>query len=139
MSLSIAGPRLEIRNWADKLGTWASLLCVVHCLLTPVLLSFSSVFAHFLPGEEPTHRLLAVCVAVLGALAVIGGFRRHRRSRVVLLLIAGLACISYAAWFGDKLPSHRWEIAITFLGSSLLIGAHRLNHTFCGSCACADA
>ena len=128
----------EPRLWADRLGVWASVLCVVHCLFTPVLLSFSAVFAHLLPGEESAHRFLAVAVASFGALALVSGFRRHRRRRVVALLLAGLLCIFFAAWFGDRLPGHAWEVAITFLGSSLMISAHRLNHTFCGACACAS-
>jgi hypothetical protein len=49
---------------------------------------------------------------------------------------AGLSCIAAAAWFGDKLPSHVYEVAITMVGSTLMITAHRLNHTFCRSCEC---
>ncbi len=138
MSSSSTILRLESRLWADRLGTWASVLCVVHCLVMPMLLSVSTVFAHLLPGEEGTHRTLAVCVACLGALALVGGFRRHHRWRVVLLLMTGLCCIVYAAWFGDRLPSHVWEVGITSLGSLLMIAAHRVNHTFCGTCACAS-
>src|SRR5271170_6330425 len=41
---------------ADKLGIWASAFCVVHCVLTPVLVSMSVVLAHLIPGEERTHR-----------------------------------------------------------------------------------
>jgi len=50
---------------ADKLGIWASALCVVHCIVTPVLISASAVFAHLIPGEEKTHRTLAVGIAAL--------------------------------------------------------------------------
>ena len=124
--------------WADRLGIWTSALCVLHCLLTPVLLSFSAVLAHLLPGEERVHRGLAVSVACFGAFALLNGFRRHRRSRVLMLLVVGLTCIFAAAWFGARLPSHGWEVALTFLGSSLMIMAHRLNHTFCGACACSN-
>src|ERR1700751_240981 len=53
-SISIA----QSRQWADRLGTWTSALCLVHCLLTPALLSFSAVFAHFLPADESVHRTL---------------------------------------------------------------------------------
>ena len=45
--------------------------CVIHCLLTPVVLSISSVSAHFLPSEERTHRALAVAIAALGAIALL--------------------------------------------------------------------
>lgn len=116
---------------------WTSGLCVVHCLLTPILLSTSAVFVHFLPSEEWVHRLLAVFIALLGAIALVRGFRMHRRRRVIGLMLSGLACIVFAAYAGDRLPSHSAEVGITFLGSLLMISAHRINHTFCKDCSCA--
>jgi uncharacterized membrane protein YfcA len=111
---------------------------VVHCLLTPLLLSFSAVLAHFLPAEEHVHRTLALLVALFGTVASLLGFRKHRRTTVLFIMLAGLSCIAGAAWFGDKLPSHAVEVAITFCGSGLMITAHRLNHTFCRSCECSN-
>jgi len=134
LSASIVGSR----QWADRLGVWTSALCVVHCLLTPVLLSFSAVVAHFLPAEESVHRSLALLVALFGAVALLIGFRKHRRATVLFMMFGGLSCIAGAAWFGDKLPSHTVEVAITFCGSGLMIAAHRLNHTFCRSCECSS-
>ena len=120
----------------DRLGVLASSLCFFHCLLAPVLISLPAVFAHSLPSEERAHRILAVVVAALGALALIRGFRTHGRIRIIAYMIAGLLCILLGAWFGDHLPSHRVEVLITCLGSTLMIVAHRLNHTFCRSCDC---
>src|SRR5689334_4210168 len=119
------------RQWADRLGIWTSSLCVVHCVLTPVLISFSAVFSHLLPAEERVHRSLALLVALFGVMALITGFRKHHRAAIFFLMLGGLACISGAAWFGARLPSHKVEIGITFVGSALMIAAHRLNHTFC--------
>lgn len=118
----------------DRLGIWASALCVAHCILTPVLISFSVVFAHMLPGDEAVHRSLAALVACLGAVALIRGYRRHRQSYVLVMMLAGLGCIFGTAWFGDELPSHVWEIGITMAGSVLMILAHRHNHRFCRAC-----
>jgi len=132
-------PQLSInasRQWADRLGVWTSSLCVVHCVLTPVLISSSAVLAHFLPAEEKVHRSLALLVALFGAIALLVGFRKHGRRRILILMSAGLGCIAAAAWFGDKLPSHAYEVAITMVGSALMITAHRFNHTFCRSCEC---
>lgn len=126
------------RQWADRLGVWTSSLCVVHCALTPVLISSSAVLAHFLPAEERVHRSLALLVALFGAIALLAGFRKHGRRRILILMSAGLGCVAAAAWFGDKLPSHAYEVAITMVGSALMITAHRLNHTFCRSCECAN-
>ena len=119
---------------ADQLGIWASALCVVHCVLTPVLLSMSVVFARFIPGEEGTHRTLAVGIAALGAIALIAGYRRHRRRRIPGLMMLGLAFIFVGAFYGDRLPAHGYEVAVTMTGSILMIWAHRLNHTFCREC-----
>jgi hypothetical protein len=45
-------------------------------------------------------------------------------------MAGGLACIFFAAFQGDRLPSHSAEVGVTLLGSLLMISAHRLNHTF---------
>ena len=119
---------------ADRIGIWMSALCVVHCVATPVLISMSAVFAHFLPGEESTHRTLATLVATVGAVALLRGFRMHGRRRILALMALGLAFIFLGAWFGDHLPSHMWEVLVTLTGSSLMIAAHRMNHTFCNNC-----
>jgi hypothetical protein len=82
----------------DQIGIWTSTLCVIHCLLTPVLISLSAVSAHFLPSEERTHRTLAVAIATLGAIALVRGYRRHRSSRVLVLMVVGLAFIFGGAY-----------------------------------------
>jgi hypothetical protein len=119
---------------ADKLGIWASAFCVVHCVLTPVLVSMSVVLAHLIPGEERTHRTLAVGIAALGALALVRGFRTHGRRRILGLMVLGLGFIFAGAFWGTRLPSHEYEVAVTMTGSVLMISAHHMNHTFCRDC-----
>jgi uncharacterized membrane protein YfcA len=127
--------------WAgavDRAGVIASTACLIHCLVTPVVLSLSVVYAHFLPSEEHTHRVLAVFIATLGALAIVFGYRRHRRSSVLTLMSIGMVLIFAGAFFGDRLPSHAAEVLVTLAGSCCLIAAHRKNHTFCQSCTSCD-
>jgi hypothetical protein len=134
MSMSSRGSALS----TDNLGILAFSLCVVHCLVTPVLISMSAVFAHFIPGEEKTHRTLAVGVATLGAIALVKGFRTHGRRRILGLMAFGLGFIFAGAFYGDRLPSHGYEVAVTMTGSALMICAHRMNHTFCNDCRCSE-
>ena len=124
---------------ADQIGVWASSLCVVHCLLTPVLLSISAVSAHFLPSEERTHRTLAVVIAAIGAIALLKGYRKHRSSRVLSRMGTGLVFIFSGAWWGDHLPSHAAEVFVTLIGSGFMISAPRMNHTFCRDCSCSHS
>jgi uncharacterized membrane protein YozB (DUF420 family) len=120
----------------DRVGIVASTVCFVHCLLTPVVLSLSAVYAHFLPTEEHTHRVLAVAVTLIGTLAIGSGYRRHKKSSILWLTASGLALIFTGAFYGDRLPSHWAEVAITLIGGACMIAAHRMNHTFCGRCDC---
>ena len=133
-SCNAATPRTFTFFSVDKLGIWASALCVVHCIVTPVLLSLSVVFARLLPGEERTHHFMAGAVATFGAAALVNGFRTHGRRRILVLMAMGLACIFFGAFWSDLLPSHGFEVLVTLAGSVLMIVAHRMNHTFCQDC-----
>ena len=135
---SMHSRREAISTRADRVGIVASTVCFVHCIFTPLVLSVSPVWAHYIPSEEKFHRILAVVIAAIGGFAIIGGYRRHRRSRVLLLLGSGLSLIFGGAYWGDRLPSHPAEIAVTMVGSSLMIAAHFINHTFCKHCSCCD-
>ncbi|WP_241654504.1 MerC domain-containing protein [Granulicella sibirica] len=126
-------------RWPDGIGQCASALCVVHCLLTPVLLSMSAVAAHFLPSEESTHRCLAVGVAAIGALALANGYRVHGRKLTILMMCIGLSLVATGAFYGDLLPGHWVEVGVTLTGSLFMIASHRINHTFCKDCVCATA
>ena len=121
---------------ADRVGIVISAACFVHCILTPIVLSLSVVSAHYLPSEERVHRTLAVSVAAIGGFAIITGYRKHRRSRVLLLMGSALLLIFGGAYWGDRLPSHSAEVLVTMMGSCLMISAHLINHTFCKNCSC---
>ena len=84
---------------ANGLGIIASGICFVHCILTPFLLSLSAVWAHYLPTGEGTHRALAVLVAAIECFAIVNGYRKHRRLRVLFLTTGGLSFIVSGAYF----------------------------------------
>ena len=125
--------RLQRVNW-DVVGVGASTLCVIHCLLLPVVLAFAPTLAHFVPGNEAVHLSLAYLLTGVGILAFRAGYRVHREKFVLVLLMVGIAAVTVGAYAGSLLPSHSWEVAITFTGSAFLIVAHRLNRTLCQSC-----
>ena len=124
--------------FTDRLGIIASSVCFLHCLAAPVLLSLSAVYAHLLPSEEGTHRALAIVVTLVGAIAIGNGYRKHKRALVLFFTASGLGIIFVAAEFGDRLPHHWNEVALTLIGSCCMIAAHRLNHTFCSRCTRCD-
>lgn len=82
---------------ADRFGALASVLCAIHCAVTPLLLfilpSFGRVWAH-----PASHWGMALLVVPVAFTTVLRGFRRHRRKWVVgcgslgvLLVLVGAA------------------------------------------------
>jgi uncharacterized membrane protein YfcA len=136
--MSLAPTSLQKISW-DAIGMSASSLCVIHCMLFPILLAFAPTLAHFIPGDETVHRTLACLLAAVGLLASWSGYKVHRRKVVLLFLAIGISGVTAGAYAGFLLPTHAWEVLITVFGSSFLIAAHYLNRTLCRSCrVCAD-
>jgi hypothetical protein len=73
-------------------------------------------------------------VVGVGALAFRAGYQKHHRKIVLLPMLLGMIAIGGAALASRALPSGRWDIGITLVGSTLLIAAHWLNRTFCQLC-----
>jgi hypothetical protein len=110
------------------------MLCVIHCVLTPVLLALSPALATMLSGSASVHRVLIFFVVSLGLLAFVSGFKKHRRTVVLLPMCGGIALVGFGA-FGDAyLGSAMAETLVTTAGSILLMLAHAMNRSFCHLC-----
>jgi hypothetical protein len=124
-----------LRAVFDFVGIGLSLLCLLHCLALPVLISFAPVILRGLPGDDVTHRSLAVGIGLVGFLAFHSGYRVHRRRWVLAAFVTGLLLVSSAAILGGAVLTGYGEGAITICGGILLVTAHLFNHSFCRSCA----
>ena len=124
-----------VRARADMVGIALSGLCMVHCLVFPLLVSFAPAILRELPGDDVTHRTLAIGIALAGGLAFRSGYMVHRKGWILALFLLGIALISAATAVGEPRLSAYGEAGITVCGSLLLITAHWCNRSFCHSCA----
>jgi len=140
MSTDAMAPKAArmVRTKADMVGMGLSGLCMVHCLVFPLLVSFAPAILRGLPGDDLTHRVLAIGIALAGGLAFRSGYKVHRRGGILALFLVGIALISAAAVLGEPVLSAYGETGITVCGSLLLITAHWRNRSFCRSCAVAS-
>jgi len=127
--------KVGLRAASDFVGIGLSVLCLIHCLALPVLIAFAPALLRTLPGDDVTHRSLAVGIALAGFLAFRTGYKVHRRRWVLAAFVTGIVLISLAAILGDEVLTGYGEAAITVCGGLLLITAHLVNHSFCRSCA----
>lgn len=133
MGSNLTSSRAYLRHHADVAGVAASGVCLIHCLLTPLILSVFPGLVSYLPGDAGFHRALAVGIVLLGLLAFIPGYRLHRRRSLLVMIGLGMSLVLMVAWQSGRLGVAR-ELLLSVPGSLMLIGAHLLNRTFCRQC-----
>lgn len=124
----------KIRTWADRLGLCLSLLCLIHCILTPVLLLTipSVVLLHDDHSHEWFHRGLFAILPILAIAAFVPGFLRHRDKRVFYWGLPGIALLAVGVTvFHEQMGP---QALTTIAGSLFLIRAHLLNRHLCACC-----
>lgn len=125
----------------DRFGATGSVICAVHCALTPLLLAAIpslGVSAWLSHGFE---RGFVLFVTVLGLFSLLWGYRRHRAFRALTLLLVGLAIL----WAGAYVPALHQQVVVhavvMTLGGTLVGLAHvvnlRLNHWHIHDASCA--
>ena len=106
----------------DKLAMLASILCMVHCLLSLPALSLMAMLP--LLNEEAFHPVMAAVAALLGAPGLVLGYLRHRLPFALAAGSVGLAVLALSLAFGHAQASH---MLLTAAGLFLLLGAHVSN------------
>lgn len=124
--MASSGTRVKWSGW-DRIGIGLSGLCVVHCLLFPVILAVLPLWSAFEALHDGFHLVLAVLLVPTTGLAARSGYRHHRDRGVLGLLSGGLAAIVVAALLGHGLLGYGWGTGLTLVGSVLLIAGHGRN------------
>ena len=113
----------------DLWGQAISLVCLVHCVATPLVLLAAPAMAGFLGGWHPV--LLAGVVGT-SAWAFVPGYRYHHNKAVLGLAIGGVALLAIGvSVFHDNFAA---ETAMTVTGAGLMLGAHWKNRQLSKSC-----
>ena len=120
----------------DRLAIGMSGLCVLHCLVTPVLLILIPVLASTIVADETFHIILLVFVLPASSLALLLGCRRHKDWIVPSLGALGLTQLAVIAFFGHELLGETGETAATVVSSLVLAVSHFRNHRLCRSDGC---
>jgi uncharacterized membrane protein YfcA len=132
---------VDPRSHAERMATWLSLACAVHCLLTPLAIGVLPLLGASVQELSPrAHLVLTVLVVASAVLGVAWGYRRHRDARFVVATAFGLVAYLLGhtfeeAWYGVALAIVG---ALTLAASSFLgarLGA-RLAHA-CPDPSCA--
>jgi hypothetical protein len=124
----------EHRPGYDATGVLVSCLCIVHCVLTPLLGAVLPLGAVLRLDDMSFHRVLAFLIIPASGIGLYSGFRRHRDWRVPLLGSVGVGWLLVAAAGMHAVLGEDAERAVTVAASLTVSGAHLWNARNCLRC-----
>ncbi len=128
--LAVPLKRVSHGSYLDRIGIWLSGICMVHCVITPIILVLLPMMTFV--RSEWVHLVLACVLPLVAFAAFLPGYRRHQDKLVIALGLIGLSLIIFAAFDPLKILNLITEGLVTSIGSIALISGHlrnrRLNH-----------
>ena len=125
----------------DRFGATGSVICAVHCALTPLLLAAIPSLGLSAWLSHGFERGFVLFVTVLGLFSLLWGYRRHRAFRALTLLLLGLAILLAGAYVPALHQQVVVHAVVMTLGGTLVGLAHvvnlRLNHWHIHDASCA--
>lgn len=126
----------EAQQILDRLAIAASGVCVLHCLITPLLLVAIPALASMNVTEGTFHRLLLFLILPTSVAALSLGCRRHQDPIILVLGASGLLQLGVTALWGHDLLGETGEQISTVIGSAVLSSGHLRNYRLCRRAEC---
>lgn len=118
----------DIQPKTDALAVGLSALCILHCLLVPVIVIAAPSMASYFFVDEAFHTWMVIAVIPVSAIALYYGWKQHRVLKISVIGALGLLILSGAAFLGHDLLSETRERYLTLVGTSIITLAHMWNY-----------
>jgi len=134
-------------GWIDSIAIGMSVLCAVHCLLTPVLAVFLPIIATSFWVSDNFHLWMILFVVPSTGVAIFMGCRKHKDKIVLALSLLGISVlivvaiyesISHSVHEGCTSCSSGLSpvVVVNVLAGILLASAHVRNYILCRHQSC---
>lgn len=123
----------------DKFAISLSGVCMLHCLLAPVLITLAPILTLSAAVEDVLfHQLMLWIVLPTSVIALFLGCRQHQLVSIAATGFLGMLILVVVAFFGHDLFGLYAEKFATSLGGLILAGSHYLNYRACQTVTCED-
>ncbi|MBT8113904.1 MAG: MerC domain-containing protein [Arenicella sp.] len=123
----------------DKMAVFLSGVCIVHCLVTPILVTLLPIVALSALAEDILfHRMMLWLVLPTSCIALFIGCRKHRNLNIVATGVTGMLMLTAIAFFGHELFESWGEKVATSVAGLVLAYSHILNYRACRKTTCDD-
>lgn len=120
----------------DRASIGLSVICVLHCFATPILLAFAPSLLALPVADEKFHAVLIFLILPASLVALTLGCRRHGDMSVVYWGCGGLVVLLGTLVLGHDLLGDAGEKVMTVFGSGLVVIGHTLNFRACRASTC---
>ncbi len=122
------GSTMRLQHTGDRAAIALSLLCIVHCILLPILvLVLPAVTFLAAVDNELVHGAMLLVAVPISVLAMYSGYHKHKVTSVVGSTLAGILVL-ISAFFLHEVIGDIAEAGLTVLGSVLLASGHLRNY-----------
>jgi hypothetical protein len=128
--------KVKVQRLLDRMAISASALCMLHCLVTPLLLIAVPVISSTIVADDEFHRILVAFVLPVSLIALFLGCRRHRDRAVFVLGVFGLISLVLIAYLGHDLLGEAGEKGATIFSGVILAIGHFRNYHLCRHDGC---
>lgn len=123
----------------DKFGIFLSGVCMLHCLIAPVLVTLVPIFSLNVFVEDFLfHTLMLWLVVPTSCIALFLGCRKHKKLSIVITGTLGIAILVFVAIFGHDLFGEIGEKVTMTIGGLIVALSHYLNYKACQEITCSD-
>ncbi len=116
---------------ADKAAIGLSLVCVVHCLLTPVAIAMIPALGATFLEDESFHYAVLFLVLPTSLFALSLGCRKHGHFKILITGLLGLFVLFLVPILGEDVTGETGEKILTVAGATIIAYAHVRNFWLC--------
>lgn len=123
-------------SWNDRFAIGLSALCIVHCLVLPVILIVLPSIGLSFISNELTHLILVYAVVPSSIFALGVGCTQHRRRLFLLIGAVGLSFLGLGLAVESLGMNPFFEKLFTVSGALIVAYAHFRNFKSCRESDC---
>ena len=119
------------KGWGDRAAVCLSSLCILHCLLLPVLLVAYPIGIVVTLSDEIFHLFMVSLALPLSLVSLYVGYGHHKRNQLIVFGGIGLVTLMFPLVAPHELISESGETWLTVSGALILCMAHIVNFRLC--------
>ncbi len=124
-----------MRNAFEWIGWIAAFLCLIDCIVLPILIAVSPLLGFHQIVHGVNDQLATLVVIGLCLVAFFPSFLKHRNLKVAALVALGISLVFFGNMLGES-SDQALHVLLCFAGSACMIKANRLSRRLLATSCC---